>query len=76
MAGVFLAFAVVSPIVSLREVGVGLAVAVILDATLLRLVLLPAAVRLAGERAWREPRWIRPLSRRLKPAEEPESAQA
>jgi RND superfamily putative drug exporter len=72
MAGVFLAFAVVSPIVSLREVGVGLAVAVILDATLLRLVLLPAAVRLAGERAWREPRWLTPLSRRLKPADEPE----
>ena len=76
MAGVFLAFAVVSPIVTLRQVGVGLAVAVIFDATLLRLVLLPAAVRLAGERAWRAPRWIEPRSRRLRPAEQPDPAQA
>jgi RND superfamily putative drug exporter len=65
MAGVFLAFALASPIVSLRQVGVGLAVAVILDATLLRLVLLPAVVLLVGERAWHVPPWIEAISERL-----------
>jgi putative drug exporter of the RND superfamily len=82
MAGVFLAFALASPIVSLRQVGVGLAVAVILDATLLRLVLLPAVVLLAGERAWHVPQWIEALSERLSRAprepgaEQPEAGQA
>jgi len=75
MAGVFLAFALVSPIVSLRQVGVGLGVAVILDATLLRLVLLPAVVRLAGERAWHVPHWIDDLAERLTPAGEPGAEQ-
>ena len=51
MAAVFLAFAV-SPMITLRELGVGLTVAVLLDATLIRLVLLPAAVRLARPRIW------------------------
>lgn len=82
MAGVFVMFAIVSPIVSLRQVGVGLAVAVILDATLLRLVLLPAVLRLAGERAWYAPRWVDALSARLtrvprEPGvEQPEAMQA
>jgi RND superfamily putative drug exporter len=42
--------------------GVGLAVAVFLDATVVRLVLLPAAMRLAGDRIWWFPEW---LDRRL-----------
>ncbi|HEX6391543.1 MAG TPA: MMPL family transporter, partial [Solirubrobacteraceae bacterium] len=51
MSGVFLALAV-SDVSNLRQLGVGLAVAVILDATLVRLVLLPALVKLAGPAAW------------------------
>jgi RND superfamily putative drug exporter len=35
-----------------------LAVAVLLDATLIRLVLLPVALRLLGARAWWIPRWL------------------
>jgi uncharacterized membrane protein YdfJ with MMPL/SSD domain len=54
MLGVFVAFAF-SDIASLRQFGVGLAIAVIIDATLVRLVLLPAAVRFAGEWAWWTP---------------------
>jgi RND superfamily putative drug exporter len=61
MTGVFVAFAA-ADIVSLREYGIGLTVAVVLDATLVRLVLLPAAIRLLGDRAWWIPRW---LDRRL-----------
>ncbi len=54
MLGVFVAFGF-SDIASLRQFGVGLALAVIIDATLVRLVLLPAAVRYAGEWAWWRP---------------------
>lgn len=51
MVGVFLAFAL-APVANIRQFGVGLTVAVILDATVVRLVLLPAMIRLVGERAW------------------------
>ncbi|MFL5909180.1 MAG: MMPL family transporter [Gaiellaceae bacterium] len=54
MTAVFLAFAI-SPVITMRQLGVGLTVAVVLDATLVRLVLLPAALRLAGPAAWRLP---------------------
>jgi putative drug exporter of the RND superfamily len=68
MCGVFIAFATAS-IVNLREYGVGLTVAVLIDATIVRLVLLPAAIRLLGPRAWWIPAWLdrligrRPLER-------------
>ena len=57
MAGVFLAFAV-SPVTNTRQFGVGLTVAVLLDATVVRLVLLPALIRLFGDRTWAVPRWL------------------
>jgi putative drug exporter of the RND superfamily len=57
MCGVFIAFATAS-IVNLREYGVGLTVAVLIDATIVRLVLLPAAIRLLGPRAWWIPSWL------------------
>jgi RND superfamily putative drug exporter len=55
MLGVFVAFAL-ADVASLRQFGVGLAIAVVIDATLVRLVLLPAALRLAGRWAWWMPR--------------------
>ena len=58
MAAVFLAFAV-SPVMNTRQFGVGTTVAVLLDATIVRLVLLPALVTLLGERTWWVPRWLR-----------------
>ena len=57
MCGVFIAFATAS-IVNLREYGVGLTVAVLIDATVVRLVLLPATIRLLGPRAWWIPNWL------------------
>jgi RND superfamily putative drug exporter len=57
MAGVFLAFAV-SPVTNTRQFGVGLTVAVLLDATVVRLILLPALIRLFGERTWEVPAWL------------------
>jgi uncharacterized membrane protein YdfJ with MMPL/SSD domain len=51
MVFVFLTFATLSQ-TSLKQLGVGLAVAVLLDATIVRAVLLPAAMKLLGERNW------------------------
>jgi RND superfamily putative drug exporter len=72
MTGVFVAFAM-SNIASMRQLGVGLTVAVLLDATLVRLVLLPAAIRLTGDRAW----WLpRPLERVLGRSRPPAQSRA
>jgi RND superfamily putative drug exporter len=64
MVGVFAIFASLS-LVDIKQVGVGLAVAVLIDATIVRAVLLPAAMVLLGERNWWLPRplrrWARPL---------------
>jgi RND superfamily putative drug exporter len=57
MAAVFLSFAA-SPVSNIRQFGVGLTVAVLLDATIVRLILLPALIRLFGERTWYVPPWL------------------
>jgi RND superfamily putative drug exporter len=46
------------PIVDTRTLGVGLAAAVLIDATVVRGILLPAAMSLLGERCWYLPRWL------------------
>jgi RND superfamily putative drug exporter len=51
MVAVFAAFAVAGA-PSLKELGVGLAVAILLDASLVRLVIVPAAMRLLGDWNW------------------------
>jgi uncharacterized membrane protein YdfJ with MMPL/SSD domain len=61
MVAVFSIFGTLSQ-VQLKQVGVGLAVAVLLDATLVRAVLLPSVMALLGERNWYLPRWMGRLS--------------
>jgi putative drug exporter of the RND superfamily len=61
MMAVFGAFVLGSDVVA-KMFGVGLAVAVLLDVTLVRMVLVPAAMSLLGDKAWWLPRW---LDRRL-----------
>jgi putative drug exporter of the RND superfamily len=61
MLAVFVAFAG-APIATVSQLGVGLTVAVVLDATVVRIVLLPALMLLLGDRVW----WLpRPLARAL-----------
>jgi RND superfamily putative drug exporter len=55
MAGVFSVFVVLSAI-EYKMLGVGMATAIIIDATLVRGILLPASIALLGERAWTLPR--------------------
>jgi putative drug exporter of the RND superfamily len=56
---------------SIKLFGLGLAVAVLLDATIVRLVLVPAAMQLLGDRNWWLPGWLGrhlPPPRRCRPA--------
>ena len=57
MVFVFLTFATLSQ-VSFKELGVGLAVAVLLDATIVRGLLLPATMKLLGDWNWYLPSWL------------------
>jgi uncharacterized membrane protein YdfJ with MMPL/SSD domain len=57
MVAVFAIFASLS-MIEFKQMGVGLAVAILLDATLVRAVLLPAAMKLLGERNWYLPRQL------------------
>ena len=58
MVAVFSIFATMS-LLDLKILGVGTAAAVLIDATVVRGILLPAALALLGERAWYAPRWLR-----------------
>lgn len=57
MVAVFAVFGTLS-MQSMKQMGVGLAVAVLIDATVIRGVLLPAVMTLLGERNWYLPRWL------------------
>jgi uncharacterized membrane protein YdfJ with MMPL/SSD domain len=57
MVFVFLSFATLS-MVEFKEMAIGLAVAVLLDATIVRACLLPATMKLLGSRNWYLPRWL------------------
>jgi RND superfamily putative drug exporter len=58
MVAVFSLFATMS-LTSTKQMGIGLAAAILLDATLVRAVLLPAVMALLGDRNWYLPRWLR-----------------
>jgi uncharacterized membrane protein YdfJ with MMPL/SSD domain len=62
MVAVFAVFGTLS-MQDFKQLGVGLAVAVLLDATVIRVLLLPALMSMLGERAWYRPRWLAPRSR-------------
>ncbi|MDX6360194.1 MAG: putative drug exporter of the superfamily [Nocardioidaceae bacterium] len=57
MIAVFLAF-VASPVPSLKMLGLGLATAILVDATLVRMVLVPATMALLGKANWWLPSWL------------------
>jgi uncharacterized membrane protein YdfJ with MMPL/SSD domain len=66
MVVVFLSFDI-TPDVSVKQIGLGLAAAVLVDATVVRLVLVPAVMELLGKANWWLPGWLA----RLLPAERP-----
>jgi RND superfamily putative drug exporter len=57
MIAVFLTFALSGPLAP-KEMGVILAIAVALDALVVRLILLPVILRLGRHHIWRRPAWL------------------
>jgi RND superfamily putative drug exporter len=56
-----------SGLVLLKAVGVGLALAAVLDATVVRGLLVPAVMRLAGRANWWAPAWLRGKADKAEP---------
>ncbi|MCY1138309.1 MMPL family transporter [Actinoplanes sp. Pm04-4] len=79
MVAVFSIFATLSTI-DMKQLGIGLAAAILLDATIIRAVVLPSAMTLLGKANWWAPRFMRPRGRHAAqpavapPAPEPELA--
>jgi putative drug exporter of the RND superfamily len=62
MVGVFSIFGLLS-LLFFKQFGVGLATAILIDATIIRGVLLPATMKLLGEWNWYLPSWLEWLPR-------------
>jgi RND superfamily putative drug exporter len=65
MVAVFLGFAAEVDVV-VKMLGVGMAVAILLDATVVRMVLVPATMAMLGERNWWLPGWLDRLLPRVR----------
>jgi RND superfamily putative drug exporter len=73
MVGVFAVFAIL-PFRDFKQMGIGLAVAVLIDATIVRAVLLPATMKLLGEANWYLPsrlQWLPRLEHEAAPEAKP-----
>jgi uncharacterized membrane protein YdfJ with MMPL/SSD domain len=73
MVFVFAIFVTLST-VDMKQVGFGLAAAILIDATIVRAVLLPATMKLLGDWNWYLPRWLDWLPRLEHGEERPERA--
>ncbi len=59
MVTVFLVFGLVSSVVVIKALGLGMAIAIFVDASLVRALVVPALMRLIGPVNWWAPRWLR-----------------
>ncbi|MEU6407760.1 MMPL family transporter [Microbispora sp. NPDC046933] len=73
MVAVFATFATLS-LLTFMQLGIGLAAAVLIDATIVRAVLLPATMKLLGDWNWYLPRWLNWLPRLSHGDDAPEEA--
>jgi RND superfamily putative drug exporter len=72
---VFLGFAA-GELLTIKEIGVGMAIAVVLDATVVRMLLVPATMKLLGRWNWWAPAALRRVQRRVGLVDEPPPAVA
>jgi RND superfamily putative drug exporter len=56
-------------VVQIQAIGIGMGIAVVVDATVVRTLLVPATMRLMGDWNWWAPRPLARLRRRLAPSE-------
>ncbi len=68
MASVFLSFAF-TPAVVIKMLAIGLGVSVLIDATVVRLLVVPATMFLLGHWNWWMPAWLDRILPRLEPEE-------
>ncbi len=73
MVCVFLAFGTADDVL-IKSIGIGIAVAIAIDATLVRALIVPAVMRLLGNRNWWAPRPLAWVHRRARLGEQPASA--
>jgi RND superfamily putative drug exporter len=71
MIAVFLSFVVGFDIRQVKEIGLGLAVAILVDATLIRMVLVPSVMELLGDANWWLPKWLDRILPRMQIEAEP-----
>jgi uncharacterized membrane protein YdfJ with MMPL/SSD domain len=57
MVGVFAIFATLN-VLEMKQMGIGLGAAILIDATIIRAVLLPATMKLLGDWNWYFPSWL------------------
>ena len=72
MVVVFMAFGL-SSVVILKQIGLGLALAIFLDATIVRALVVPSTMRLMGKWNWWSPKWMERMfssSKQGQPSEE------
>jgi uncharacterized membrane protein YdfJ with MMPL/SSD domain len=65
LIGTFGSFAV-ADILTVKEIGVGLAIGVLIDSTIVRVIMVPATMRLAGAANWWMPAWLKKIVPELK----------
>ena len=65
LIGTFGSFAV-AEILTVKEIGIGLAIGVLIDSTIVRVIMVPATMRLAGTANWWMPDWLRRIVPELK----------
>jgi len=70
MCTVFLAFGL-AEVVIIKAIGIGLTIAVALDATIVRVLVVPSVMRILGRANWWAPGPLRRLNRRLGAGEAP-----
>src|SRR5439155_4444478 len=71
LVGTFGSFAS-ADVVAVKEIGIGLPVGVLLDSTIVRVIMVPATMRLMGNANWWMPTWLKRIVPELKEGPEPE----
>src|SRR5438094_8433204 len=58
LVGTFGSFAS-ADVIAVKEIGIGLAVGVLIDSTIVRVIMIPASVRMMGDATWWMPNWVK-----------------
>ncbi|HUF08342.1 MAG TPA: MMPL family transporter [Rhodothermales bacterium] len=73
LIGTFGSFGI-ADVITIKEIGIGLAIGVFIDATIVRVVMVPATMRLMGDLNWWMPAWLKKIVPELSEGPAPEPA--